>query len=647
MSHRTVFLLIAAALVLPAPASASTTVVHDGSTTRVTGDAEADEVKVEYRYVSTPGPISGDALRISNPAGVVPGPGCVPDAASSTSVMCPMGDAIAAQLADGDDRFDFGEYDLFALTTTVEGQGGADTLSGSFRGVLDGGIGNDLLHAGDSSDQRLVGGTGADTVELSGYESYVSLGGAPGSGTKVDADVERIKGGNGDDIVAIGPGAGTGHAIDGGLGHDTVSYASAAAPVRVQIGGGGTDTIGGDVESITGTGGDDELVGSSAGNVLRGGGGNDRLVAGDGGDSLLGGDGDDVLDAGAGDDRLDGLAGNDRLDGGAGADGLDGGTGGDQLRGGPDRDRVSYYGDSYYSYYYDDEYYGLGGSSSGSTTSPAGVTLILDDRANDGAAGEGDDVGSDIEVITGSAGDDTIVAGAVDNQIEGYGGKDRIEGGDGDDKIGGGAGDDVIGGGAGKDELRGGGDNDQIDGGPGEDLAIGQDHEEPVDGIDLIELRDGERDAAACSAGLSRVLADQHDIVDQKCALIERFTVGPAGAPPPPTVGPSPLLSVRLKGTAVDRRGIARIRVTCAAAPVPCAGRLSLFTLRKRKLARLGRVVFAVPAGRTRVIRVRLNALGRRLVRTRRSVRTQVFVAHQDPKAKPIRIATIGLRRAR
>ncbi len=105
-------------------------------------------------------------------------------------------------------------------------------------------------------------------------------------------------------------------------------------------------------------------------------------------------------------------------------------------------------------------------------------------------------------------------------------------------------------------------------------------------------------------------------------------------------------MRVHLKGTVVDRRGVARIRASCAPAPVPCAGRLSLYTLRKRKLTRLGGTAFAVPAGTTRVIRVKLNKRARKMVRTRRKVRTQVFVAHQDPKAKPIRVATIGLRRA-
>ena len=70
-------------------------------------------------------------------------------------------------------------------------------------------------------------------------------------------------------------------------------------------------------------------------------------------------------------------------------------------------------------------------------------------------------------------------------------------------------------------------------------------------------------------------------------------------------------------------------------------------TSRFPRLLSFTRITRVFPAGKTRVIRVKLNKRGKRLVRRRRSVRTQVFVAHQDPNAKPVRVATIGLRRAR
>jgi Ca2+-binding RTX toxin-like protein len=648
MLKRSAFLTIAALLALPGTALASTTVANDGSTTTIIGDGDPDDVTVEVSYFGSP-PISGSGFRVTNPQGVTPGPGCVPEGTSA--VVCPRGSgALTAELGGGADQFRLVDADyIYDVTTNVRGQAGNDTLTGASYGSLDGGDDDDTLRPSGYGSQTVTGGGGTDTLESSGYVSIGSGGGGESYGTQASSDIERFAGSGGEDYFVLGPDAGGGHTITGGGGYDTVSYSQRSGGVKVALGGSGTDTVGSDVESVIGGSGDDDITGTSAANSLSGGPGNDRIAAGDGSDGLFGGDGNDTLLAGPGDDEMSGAEGNDLLEGGPGEELLAGGSGGDTLRGGPDKDTVSYYGFGYYEGGgYDDYTYSQSTGSSSQQKSEPGVSVSLDGVANDGKTAEGDNVDADVEVIQGSAGDDTLAGGPGDNEIWGYGGKDRLDGGDGDDSIRGGPGDDVIGGGPGKDELRGGSDSDQIDGGPGEDLAIGQDDDtETTDGVDLIELRDGERDAAACPAGLSRVLADQHDIVDQKCALIERFELGPPGAPPPPPVGPSPLLRIHLKGTVVSRRGIARVRATCAPAPVPCAGRLSLFTLQKRKLRRLGRTTFAVPAGKTRVVRVKLNKRARRLVRRRRSVRTQVFVAHQDPKAKPIRVATIGLRRAR
>jgi Ca2+-binding RTX toxin-like protein len=649
MLKRTVLLTFVAALALAPASFASTTVSHDGSTTQITGDGDADDVTVELAYFGSP-PINGNGLRVTNPAGVTPGPGCLPEGTSA--VICPQGNGtLTAELGEGADQFRLSDPDfLYSVQATVRGQGGNDTLTGAYGGETDGGPGDDRLLAGLYGESgRMVGGGGTDTAEVNGYASVGGSSDGFGYGPQLGADIERLEGSSYEDYIYLGPDAGTGHVIQGNGGYDSVSYSGRSDAVKVFLGGdSGTDNLTG-IESAVGGSGNDELNGTSTANSLSGGPGNDRLDAGDGTDGLFGGEGDDTLLGGAGDDEMSGADGNDVLDGGPGEETLAGGSGGDTLRGGADKDTVSYYGFGYYegNEYYDDVTYQQSTGDS-STSSEPGVSVSLDGAANDGKTAEGDNVDADVEVIRGSAGDDTIVGGPGPNEILGLEGADRIDGGDGDDNLQGGLGDDTLGGGAGKDELRGGANSDQIDGGPGEDLAIGQDDDsEEVDGIDLIEVRDGERDAVGCPHGLSRVLADQHDLVDPKCALVERFTLGPPGAPPPPPVGPSPLVRVHLKGTVVNRRGIARIRVSCAPAPVPCAGRLSLFTLQRRRLRRLGRTEFAVPAGTTRVIRVKLNKRGRKLVRRRRSVRTQVFVAHQDPNAKPIRVATIGLRRAR
>jgi len=114
----------------------------------------------------------------------------------------------------------------------------------------------------------------------------------------------------------------------------------------------------------------------------------------------------------------------------------------------------------------------------------APVSVTAGDGANDGEAGEGDDVGA-VSSITGGAGDDTIKATMRGNgSLVGGGGNDtltgagNIDGGAGNDtltgtsaenSIQGGTGDDVLRGNGGDDALNGGLDHDQLFGGSGDD----------------------------------------------------------------------------------------------------------------------------------------------------------------------------------
>ncbi|MBS1870106.1 MAG: hypothetical protein JSS99_10605 [Actinobacteria bacterium] len=161
---------------------------------------------------------------------------------------------------------------------------------------------------------------------------------------------------------------------------------------------------------------------------------------------LVGTPGNDVIVGGSADEAIYGGAGNDTLSGGAGNDELDGGPGADILNGGPGSDVVSYSG-----------------------TLPVKVTL--DGVANDGTAGEGDNVGSDVEDIFGGDGDDKLVGSRAANTIDGGAGDDTIDGGAGSDRIYGGAGNDTI-------DARDGGP-DRVDCGPGVDEAI-------VDAVDVV-----------------------------------------------------------------------------------------------------------------------------------------------------------------
>ncbi len=83
---------------------------------------------------------------------------------------------------------------------------------------------------------------------------------------------------------------------------------------------------------IAGLNGPDVIHGLGGDDVLCGDNGSDVLYGGDGNDLLFGGNGDDGLLGGHGDDTLDGFRGADLEDGGPGTDSLDGGQGPDECR---------------------------------------------------------------------------------------------------------------------------------------------------------------------------------------------------------------------------------------------------------------------------------------------------------------------------
>lgn len=172
------------------------------------------------------------------------------------------------------------------------------------------------------------------------------------------------------------------------------------------------DDVKSDVENIKGSTVADRLTGSVLANVIDGGAGADRISGGPAGadcnndkDTLNGGDGDDVFPMGAATNC------SDVIDGGNGVDIAD------------------------YS------------------KRIAGLTITMDNALNDGegAATEGDNVKSTIEVILGGSGGDTITGGAGNDEIHGGFGNDTLKGGAGNDTLIGGPGDDELHGEAGDD----------------------------------------------------------------------------------------------------------------------------------------------------------------------------------------------------
>lgn len=147
-----------------------------------------------------------------------------------------------------------------------------------------------------------------------------------------------------------------------------------------------------------------------------GGRGHDQILTGNMDDSLYGGDGNDTLHGGGGNDYLDGNAGADDINGGAGS-----------------KDLVDY------------------------RTRTAGLHITMGSEGtpdNDGEAGEGDNVHTDVELIYGGSGDDYIFTNSTRAvKFFGFAGNDTLIGGAGNDLVDGGDGRDSLEGNAGSDIL--------------------------------------------------------------------------------------------------------------------------------------------------------------------------------------------------
>jgi Ca2+-binding RTX toxin-like protein len=278
------------------------------------------------------------------------------------------------------------------------------------------GNGNDQITPAASVD--VFGGNGTDTVSYSFFPSgaAVSLDDVAndGGGSNIHSDVENIIGTDhndvltgsatsnhidgleGNDLIDGGLGA---DVLDGGLGTDAVSYADRTANLSVRLDGLANDGQAGEadnllqVENVTGGSGNDVLVGDLFRNVLSGGPGNDSIAGLGQDDVLAGGPGRDILDAGQG------------------------------------TDTVTY-------------------------VDHAGpVTASLDGIANDGQAGEGDNV-LNAENIIGGSGNDTLTGNAGPNILRGLAGNDRLFGLAGNDTLIGSEGTDTAAGGTGTDTCQ-------------------------------------------------------------------------------------------------------------------------------------------------------------------------------------------------
>src|SRR4051794_22801860 len=247
-----------------------------------------------------------------------------------------------------------------------------------------------------------------------------------------------------------------------------------------------------------------------------------------------------TFSGGTGDDFLAGGGGNDTLDGGDDDDTLSGGLGADVLIGGAGFDNVNYF------------------SGAGQA-----ISVSLDGLANDGVAGEGDNVGTDVEDVFASSfdfvnnvpGTVTITGSAAANSLSVGSGTATIDGGPG---------------------------NDVLNGGPNDDTIL---------------ARDGFADRITCDGGNDTAIVDTPDVTSgcenvQAAAVPNPLAVAAAAAAVtpedrPPTVAwsaPAAAASLSsrvttLTATASDDKGVAKVqfidddRIVCedTTAPYECA----------------------------------------------------------------------------
>jgi Ca2+-binding RTX toxin-like protein len=317
-------------------------------------------------------------------------------------------------------------------TLTVPGTAGDDTinvnlnLSGSGLLVR---LNEQLIFyaLGDVKRMKLEGGSGDDEIRIApGVPQPATLLGGAGN--------DVLVGGDGDDRLDGGAGA---DLISGGWGSNTVDYGSRTRPLAARL-----DNFANDGEA-----GEGDNVLADVHFVIAGS-GNDLVVGSEDNDWLFGNGGNDTLSGAGGNDTLDGRGGNDSLLGGAGNDTFPAGSaadGADFISGGDGTDTVKYDGRT------------------------AGVTVDLDGVADDGQAGEKDNVRSDVERVNGGKGNDRLTGSDADDMLYGNGGNDTLYGLGGDDQLFDGAGDDSVYGGDGFDTHTSDSGNDRLDGGTGND----------------------------------------------------------------------------------------------------------------------------------------------------------------------------------
>ena len=342
--------------------------------------------------------------------------------------------------------------------------------------------------------------------------------------------------------------------------------------------------------------------------------------AGDGNDDVQGGTGSDSIDGEGGDDSLQGGGAEDAINGGPGNDTIGNfdDQGNDTMNGGDGNDRIVAFRDQGADVYFG----GAGTDLMDYISRDVGVNVSLDDVANDGASGEGDNAHSDLENIRGTRERDVLIGDSGRNLLQGFGGDDTLRGGSPPTKSGIFATpaisvDDTLDGGTGRDLLRGDG------------------------GADVLLARDAEDDQAlaemGCGAGADRLDTDLADDntrpIPADCETVDQGAINE---------GRNVRIASRpLRG---GRSGSVRVRLRCPrSVSIGCRGTLAAGPASRTRTAAKTR--YRIRRGAAKRVRLRVPRSVRRALAGRRRVGLRIVSLERGSHGPKTTVVTLPLRR--
>lgn len=534
----------------PAPAATTVTLTSFSPTTSqleivdATNDADAITISEAGGILTVTDTGTGGITTVDPKCAIVNAqtvtcPRDPPDPAPPAAPIAPVA-LVDLRMNAGTDSFT-NQDTVIRVDESDEGEAGNKTIfSGPGDDSIRTGTGNDIVDTGQ----------GDDTVNADEGNDVVATGAGDDDGDG-DEGADLVNTGTGRDDIDDEPGFNDGaDLLDGGPGgSDEIEYDSGVTGVSISMNAQADDGHAGEgdqllgFEDLNGTDQDDTVNADGADNTIMTGEGNDVINAGAGDDEVTPGLGNDVLDAGEGNDEAYQFGPTD---------------GADLLNGGPGTGDATTFGDG-----------------EGDNLDP--VTINQDGVANDGHAGEGDNL-SGFEGLAGTDGPDTIVGDAASNVIEGF---------------------------AGNDSLVGAAGNDSLLGGPGDDL------------INAL----GGRDDVECDTGSDSAVVNAEDIVDPNCERV--------GA------------EVASESASVNKKGKASLSVFCPASEgAPCTGKLAL--LSNGKTIATGK--FDIAAGQSGKATAKLSKKGRKaLAQARGNLIVSAEARTTEPLGVSTRAATVEL----